>query len=257
MSERMLYDFSGKVALVTGAASGMGLDAATRFAKSGAKVVMADINEKSLKAAAKELENQGYPVLPVLCDVSREDEVESMVREAVLRLERLDMAYNNAGVQAPVAEIADADGDLFDRVIAVNLRGIWNCMKHELRQMRKQKSGAIVNCSSISGLVGMPGLGAYTASKFAIIGLTKSAALDYADKGIRINAVCPGTVDTPMVSDLMVNEPETMEKSISQIPMKRIAKPSEATAAVLWLCSTEASFMTGQVIVPDGGFSIQ
>lgn len=251
------YDFTGKVALVTGAASGMGLDAAGRFAESGAAVVLADINREGVESAARDLEEKGYSVLAVPCDISDESAVKQMIEAAVGRFGHLDMAYNNAGIQAPIIEIADADGAAFDRVIAVNLRGTWNCLKYELRQMRKQQSGAIVNCSSISGLVGMPGLGAYTAAKFAIIGLTKSAALDYADRGIRINAVCPGTIDTPMVSGLMVNEPETMRRSIGQIPMKRIAQPSEATAAVLWLCSPETSFMTGQIVVPDGGFTIQ
>lgn len=251
------YDFTDKVALVTGAASGMGFNASQKFGQAGAKVAMIDWNGENLERAAHDLREQGYSVLPIQCDVSDEAAVEQMVATVVENFGHLDIAYNNAGIQAPIVEIADADGAAFDRVMAVNVRGMWNCLKYELGQMRKQESGSVINCSSISGLVGMPGLGAYTAAKFAIIGLTKSAALDYADRGIRINAVCPGTIDTPMVADLMVKEPETMNRSIGQIPMKRIAKPAEATAAVLWLASDEAGFITGQVIVPDGGFTIQ
>lgn len=253
----MIYNFENKVALVTGAASGIGLDVARRFAEAGASVVLADVNESAVENEAADLRQKGFNAIAVKCDVSIEAEVAAMVQKAVDEFGHLDMAYNNAGIQAPVSEVADAEGADFDRVIAVNLRGIWSCMKYELLQMRKQESGAIVNCSSLCGVVAMPGLGAYTASKHAIVGLTKSAALDYAERGIRINAICSGTTDTPMVAKAIEDHPESMSRSIGQIPMKRIAKISEMTDTILWLCSPGAGFMTGQALVPDGGYSIQ
>lgn len=253
----MKYDFNNKSVIVTGSASGIGLDVARRFAFSGASVLMSDINEKDLKKEADNLKNEGYNVSFKKCDVSDEDDVNAMVDKAIEEFGKIDIAYNNAGVQAPVSELADADGGEFDRVVAINLRGIWSCMKYELLQMRKQEQGVIVNCSSLCGIVAMPGLGAYTATKHGVIGLTKSAALDYASRNIRINAICPGTTDTPMVSKAIEESPETMAESIGQIPMQRIADVGEISDAVLWLCSEGAGFMTGQAIVPDGGYSIQ
>lgn len=243
--------------IVTGSASGIGLDVARRFAFSGASVLMSDINEKDLKKEADNLKNEGYNVSFKKCDVSDEDDINAMVDKAIEEFGKIDIAYNNAGVQAPVSELADADGGEFDRVVAINLRGIWSCMKYKLLQMRKQEQGVIVNCSSLCGVVAMPGLGAYTATKHGVIGLTKSAALDYAGRNIRINAICPGTTDTPMVSKAIEESPETMAESIGQIPMQRIADVGEISDAVLWLCSEGAGFMTGQAIVLDGGYSIQ
>ena len=178
-----------------------------------------------------------------------------MVQQTISTFGRLDIAFNNAGVHAPVAETADALADDFDRVIAINLRGIWNCMKHELRHMRQQGNGVIVNCSSQSGLIGTAGLGAYSASEHGVIGLTRSAALEYAAKGIRINAVCPGSTDTPMVANALANEPETMKAVMKEIPIGRLGKAGEIASAVLWLCSPGAGFMVGQVLVPDGGYT--
>ena len=155
-----------------------------------------------------------------------------------------------------VAETADANGEDFDRAIAINLKGIWNCMKYELLQMRTQGNGAIVNCSSQSGIVGTAGLGAYTAAKHGVIGLTKSAALEYASKGIRINAICPGTTDTPMVSKAVADAPEHMENIIKSIPLGRLGHSEELGATVLWLCSEGAGFMIGQAVVPDGGYTV-
>jgi NAD(P)-dependent dehydrogenase (short-subunit alcohol dehydrogenase family) len=172
------YDFTGQVALVTGASSGMGLATAQAFAEAGAAVVLADINDQTLGAATDELTASGYRALGVSCDVSNEDQAAAMVERAVATFGRLDMAFNNAGIQVPPTDAADEPAEHFDRVNAINLRGVWTCMKHELGQMRTQGSGAIVNCSSLGGLVGLPGRAAYHASKHGVIGLTRSAALE-------------------------------------------------------------------------------
>src|SRR6516164_1799603 len=182
------YDFTNKVALVTGASSGMGLATARAFAQAGAAVVLADVNQAALQAATDDLAAAGERVLGVPCDVADEDQVAALVAAAVDTFGRLDMAFNNAGIQVPVSDPADEPAAAFDRVNAVNYRGIWACMKHELIQMRAQGSGAIVNCSSIGGLIGLPGRGSYHASKHAVIGLTRSAGVEYAPRGIRINA---------------------------------------------------------------------
>src|SRR5207244_685393 len=168
---------------------------------------------------------------------------------------RLDAAYNNAGIQSPIAETADASSDEFDRVNGINLRGVWNCMKYELRQMRKQGSGAIVNNSSIGGLVGIAGRGVYHASKHGVLGLTKSTALEYASMGIRINAVCPGTIDTPMVAGMMATQAEAIKELMKDVPIGRLGRAEEIADAVLWLCSPGASFVIGQALAVDGGYT--
>jgi NAD(P)-dependent dehydrogenase (short-subunit alcohol dehydrogenase family) len=246
--------FADKVALVTGAGGGIGLASAQAFAQAGASVVIADVNADAAQAAAKSLTEGGYKAIGVKCDVADESEVEVMVDSAVHAFGRLDFAFNNAGIHVVQAETADVDADDFDRVIAVNLRGVFNCMKHELRAMLKFGAGAIVNCSSQSGFVGIAGLGAYTASKHGVIGLTKAAALEYASKGIRINAICPGTTETPLIAGLKEKEPGRLDAVIADIPLGRMGRPEEIASAVLWLCSPGAGFMIGQTVMPDGGY---
>jgi NAD(P)-dependent dehydrogenase (short-subunit alcohol dehydrogenase family) len=247
--------FENKVALVTGAGSGMGLATAQAFAEAGAAVVLTDVNEQSIRSAAEELVGGGHRALAVRCNVADEAEVAAMVAQTVSTFGRLDAAFNNAGVMPPAVETADASGEDFDRVTAINLRGVWNCMKYELRQMREQGRGAIVNCSSIGGLIGNPGRAIYHASKHGVIGLTKSAALEYAARGIRINAVCPGTIETPMVADMMAKESVTTADFQRDLPIGRLGRPEEIAAAVLWLCSDGASFVIGHALAVDGGYT--
>lgn len=252
----MNITFENKVALVTGAASGLGLATAKAFAEAGASVVLADWNENQVRAAASELASQGHKILAVTCDVSDDTQVESMVKQTVATFGRLDAAYNNAGIQNVLAETADSPRDDYDRVMAINLRGVWSCMKFELQQMRKQGNGAIVNCSSLGGLIGGSQRGIYHAAKHGVIGFTKSAALEYATRGVRVNDVCPGMIQTPM-SDRMIAEgqgPELDRMLNTFVPMKRLGQPKEIADAVLWLCSDAASYVTGQSISVDGGY---
>jgi NAD(P)-dependent dehydrogenase (short-subunit alcohol dehydrogenase family) len=251
----MDLSFENKVALVTGASSGIGLATAKAFAEAGASVVLADNNANTLRAATDELTSAGHKAIAIRCDVADEAQVAAMIEQTVSAFGRLDAAYNNAGVQSPAVETADASGEEFDRVNAVNLRGVWNCMKYELRQMREQGSGAIVNCSSIGGLIGLPGRATYHASKHGVIGLTKSAALEYAARGIRINAVCPGTIETPMVAEMLAKEPEAMKEITRDQPIGRLGRPEEIASVVLWLCSPGASFVVGHALAVDGGYT--
>lgn len=252
----MNISFEGKVAHITGAASGLGLATAKAFAESGAAVTLADWNEKGVRAAAKELGDRGFKTLAVRCDVSNDDEVEVMVKQTVAEFGRLDAAYNNAGIQNVLAETADSPRDDYDRVMAINLRGVWSCMKFELQVMREQGSGAIVNCSSLGGLIGGNQRGTYHAAKHGVIGFTKSAALEYATRGIRVNDVCPGMIRTPM-SDKM--EAEGQGEALKRmretfVPMQREGRPEEIANTVLFLCSDLASYITGQSISVDGGY---
>ncbi|MBA4862006.1 SDR family oxidoreductase [Streptomyces sp. PSKA54] len=248
------YDFRGQVAFVTGASSGMGLATARAFAEAGAAVALTDINEAALDAAVQQLTDDGHQALALVCDVTDEDEVAGAVDRTVETFGRLDMAYNNAGIQIPPADAADEPADQFDRVQAINLRGIWASMKHELRHMRTQGSGAIVNCSSLGGLVGLPGRASYHASKHGVIGLTTSAALEYAPRGIRINAVCPGTIDTPMVSDMIAKGELDRAEAEANQPINRLGTAEEIAQAVLWLCSPGAGFVVGVALPVDGGY---
>jgi NAD(P)-dependent dehydrogenase (short-subunit alcohol dehydrogenase family) len=251
----MNISFENKVALVTGAASGLGLATAKAFAEAGASVVLADWHEEAAQSAAKELANKGHKTLAVRCDVSDDAEVEAIVKQTVATFGRLDAAYNNAGVQNVLAETADTTQEDYDRVMGINLRGVWSCMKFELQQMRKQGSGTIVNCSSLGGLVGGPERGIYHAAKHGVLGFTKSAALEYAARGIRINAICPGLIWTPMADQMIAGgQGEILEAMKKSVPMGRYGRAEEIADVVLWLSSDAASYVTGQSISVDGGF---
>jgi NAD(P)-dependent dehydrogenase (short-subunit alcohol dehydrogenase family) len=254
----MNISFDGKVALVTGAASGLGLATATAFAESGAAVALADWNESAVRQVADALRAKGHRTLAIHCDVADDNQVAEMVERTVSTFGRLDSAYNNAGVQNILAETADVTREDFDRVIGINLRGVWSCMKFELRQMLKQGAGAIVNCSSIGGLVGGAGRGTYHAAKHGVIGLTTSAALEYAARGIRVNAVCPGMIRTPMADQMMASgQTEALNAMLKDVPIGRFGRADEIADAVLWLCSPAASLVVGHALVVDGGYTIR
>jgi NAD(P)-dependent dehydrogenase (short-subunit alcohol dehydrogenase family) len=254
----MNISYENKVALVTGAGSGLGLATAKAFAESGASVALADWNEKAVRSATAELAAQGHNTVAIHCNVADDAQVEAMVEQTVATFGRLDAAYNNAGVQNVLAETADYPREDYDRVMAINLRGVWSCMKFELRQMRKQGSGAIVNCSSLGGLVGGPERASYHAAKHGVIGLTKSAALEYAARGIRINAVCPGLIETAM-SDQMkaAGQAEALDAMLKEVPIGRIGRAEEIADVVLWLCSSASSLVVGQAIAADGGYTVR
>jgi NAD(P)-dependent dehydrogenase (short-subunit alcohol dehydrogenase family) len=245
------YDFTGQVALVTGASSGLGAATARAFAEANASVLLVDRDEEKLRATTDALTSAGHRAISVVCDVSDEAAAKAAVERAVSEFGRLDMAYNNAGILGPMCEMSEETGEAYDATQAVNLRGIWTFMKHELIQMKKQGSGAIVNCSSLGGLVGLPGRAAYHASKHGVIGLTKSAALDVAAQGIRINAICPGCIDTPMGDEI---DPAAMKEFLKEQPIGRMGRPEEIAQSVLWLCSPGASFVLGVALPVDGGF---
>jgi NAD(P)-dependent dehydrogenase (short-subunit alcohol dehydrogenase family) len=249
------YDFTGQVALVTGASSGIGLATAHAFAQAGASVVLADINAAALTTATDGLTSAGHQAIAVGCDVADEEQVEAMVQRTVATFGQLDLAFNNAGVLGFTGEFAEETGASFDHVTAVNLRGVWTCMKHELLHMRERGSGAIVNNSSLGGLIGGPNRATYHGTKHGVIGLTKSAAAEYAAKGVRVNAVCPGVVATPMNADMVENHPELMDDTMREQSIGRLGRPDEIAAAVLWLCSPAASFVVGAALPVDGGFT--
>jgi oxidoreductase, short-chain dehydrogenase/reductase family len=245
---------NGKVALVTGSAMGIGLACAEAFAKAGYITVLADIKEPAVQAA--KLVEEGYQAVAYRCDVSDTQAVEKMIAWIVATYGRLDAAHNNAGIQTPQRPMAEITDEEFDRTVAVDLKGVWNCMRYEIRQMLAQGGGAIVNTSSQGGVTGFPGQAAYIACKHAVIGLTRTAAIDYAAKGIRINAVCPGAIRTPMAEELMRRNPSLKTELVRDIPAGRLGNPEEIANAVLWLCSPQASFVDGHALLVDGAFSI-
>jgi NAD(P)-dependent dehydrogenase (short-subunit alcohol dehydrogenase family) len=240
--------------MVTGAASGIGAATARAFAAEGASVVIADVQTAPGEALAVELRGQGRRASFVRCDMREESDVRAAVRRAVDEFGALHIAFNNAGVEGEQAPTAECSNDNWDRVIGVNLRGVWLCMKYEIPAMLAAGGGAIVNCSSIAGVVGFPNIPAYVASKHGVIGLTKAAALEYAARGIRVNAVCPGVIQTPMIDRFTKDDAEARVGLIAGEPMGRIGKPEEIASAVLWLCGPGASFTTGHALIVDGGW---
>jgi NAD(P)-dependent dehydrogenase (short-subunit alcohol dehydrogenase family) len=253
----MAGTMSGKVALVTGGGSGIGRATALLFAKQGAKVVVADIVVEGGKATVEMIHKAGGEALFLKVDVSKSAEVADMVAETVKKYGRLDYAANNAGIEGDNKPLADYPEDMFDRVIAVNLKSIFLCMKNEIPVMLKQGGGAIVNTASIAGLVGFAGLGPYTASKHGIVGMTKVAALEYIKKGIRINAVCPGVIQTPMIDRLIGGSNEARAAFAAGEPIGRFAQPEEIGEAIVWLCSDAASFVAGFPFAVDGAWIAQ
>jgi NAD(P)-dependent dehydrogenase (short-subunit alcohol dehydrogenase family) len=249
-------DFSGKVALVTGAAAGIGLATARAFAEAGAAVVLADVREDLVTAEAQQLVAAGHRAIAVRCDVSDDAQVAAMVDRAVGEFGRLDAAFNNAGVMARIAPTADSTREDWDRVIAVNLRGVWSCMKYELRQMVLQGSGAIVNNASVGALTGNPGIGSYIASKHGVVGLTRTAALEYVRRGIRVNAVNPGLIDTQIARDVVDGDEGAYAEIAEKVPIGRAGRPEEIAAVVLWLCGPDASYVVGHALTVDGGMTV-
>ena len=251
--------FEGKVALITGAGSGIGRASAVAFAREGAKVVVADVAAEGGEETVRAIREAGGEAMFVKTDVSKAGEVEGLVNRAVETYGRLDCAHNNAGIQLEVEGgkvrlTADGIEDHWDRMFDVNLKGVWLCMRYEIPQMLKQQSGTIVNTSSTAGLIGMTGEAAYVATKHGVVGLTKTAALEYAKAGIRINAVCPGVIRTPMMESILGDDPELEAQLIEQLePIGRMGRPEEITEAVVWLCSDLASFVTGHIMAVDGG----
>ena len=247
--------FKNKVALVTGGASGIGRATAIAFAKKGTKVVIADWIES--EETMDLIENLGGEAIFVKCDVSKSADVKALIEKTIATFGQLDFAFNNAGIEGTSASTQDCSEENWDKTIGINLKGIWLCMKHEIPVMLKKDKGVIVNCSSVAGLVGFQGLPAYVASKHGVIGLTKTAALEYAKLGIRVNAVCPGVIQTPMIDRLTGKKKESINQFAGLEPVGRFGLPEEIANAVIWLCSEEASFVTGIAMPVDGGFVAQ
>jgi len=245
---------AGKVALVTGAAAGIGRASALVFAREGARLVVSDVDERGGRETAEQIVAAGGEALFVRADVSRDDDCVALVRAAVERFGRLDCAFNNAGIEGRLASTTECEDENWRRTIAVNLTGTWLCMRAELRQMLAQGGGAIVNMSSVAGLVGFADLPAYVASKHGVIGLTRTAALEYAKQNVRINAVCPGVIRTAMIDRVTGREPARERAFVAMEPLGRMGEPSEVGEAAAWLCSPRASFVTGHALAVDGGF---
>ncbi len=246
----MELPFIGKVALVTGAASGIGRASALAFAR---EVVVADVNVAGGEETVALCRAANTDAIFVRCDVSQSNEVEQLIAQAVDTFGRIDFAHNNAGIEGVQAMLVDYPEEVWDRVIDINLKGVWLCMKYEIRQMLQQGGGAIVNTSSVAGLSGSRGVSAYVASKHGIVGITKAAALEYARSGIRVNAICPGTIHTAMIDRFTQGDPEVLAQFAEGEPIGRLGSPEEVANAVVWLCSEQASFITGATLPVDGG----
>lgn len=247
----------GKVALVTGAGSGIGRATAELFAVHGAFVVVADKNLDSAKETLDLIKKSGEKGLALEVDISQEDEIKSLIEETIDRFGQLNYACNNAGIEGEQAFTAECSAENWSRVININLSGTWFCMKYQIPEMLKNSDGAIVNVSSIAGLLGFSGIPAYASSKHGMNGLTKTAALEYAEQGIRINAVCPGAIQTPMIDRFVGTESQERKDLIAAHPIGRLGRPEEVAEAIVWLCSEKSSFITGQILAVDGGYTVR
>jgi len=247
--------FAGKSVLVTGAAGGIGRAAALAFAGAGARVAVVDVDAKGGEDTVALIAQAGGEAFFVKADVSQSAQVEAMVAAVVERWGRLDCAFNNAGIEIEHLPLADSDEATFDRLIGVNVKGVWLCMKHEIRQMLKQGGGTIVNTASVAGLVGAPLMPLYAASKHAVVGLTKTAAAEYGKAGIRVNSVCPGIIRTPMLERALEREPRRENSIVKAHPIGRLGEAEEIANAAVWLCSDAASFVTGHQLAVDGGLT--
>jgi NAD(P)-dependent dehydrogenase (short-subunit alcohol dehydrogenase family) len=244
----------GRVALVTGGSAGIGRATAIAFAREGARVVVSDVDAPGGEETQRLIAGEGGEAIYVEADVSKEAEVQALIGRTIAEYDRLDYAFNNAGIEGATAPTAECTGENWDRVIDINLKGAWLCMKYEIPEMIRAGGGAIVNCSSIAGVIGFPGIPAYTASKHGLLGLTRAAALEYATRGIRVNAVCPGVIRTAMVERFTGGSAEAEVRLVSGEPMERMGTPEEVASAVLWLCSEGAAFVTGHPLMVDGGW---
>ncbi len=253
----MAGHFAGKVALVTGAGSGIGRASARAFAREGAKVVVADVVPLGGEETVRLIQDDGGEATFVQGDVSRSSDVEALVKKTVELYGQLDYAHNNAGIEGTQGTTIDCTEDCWDRTIDINLKGVWLCMKYEIPEMLKNHGGAIVNTSSVAGLVGFANIPAYTASKHGVAGLTKVAALEFATQGIRVNAVCPGVIKTPMIERFTGGDPAVEAQFTAGEPIGRLGNPEEVAQAVVWLCTDEASFVTGVAMPVDGGWVAQ
>lgn len=249
----MAPDFRGKVALVTGAGSGIGRASALAFARAGAKVVVADVMDEAGEQTVALARAENTDAMYVRTDVSQRADVEALVANTVQTYGRLDFAHNNAGIEGPQSQLGDYPEDAWDRVIAINLKGVWLCLKYELQYMQRHGGGAIVNTASAAGLSGSRGVSAYVASKHGIVGITKGAALEYARDKIRVNAVCPGTIHTSMIDRFTGSDRRLIDQFAESQPVGRLGSAEEVASAVLWLCSDESSFITGVALPVDGG----